>query len=145
MSAQMYDKIVYEGKEYRLAAAPLEAHFIANPNLRPKFVGFNSGCTRGYVARWEVRGGRLYLVGMEMICKTDSTFDSLFPDEKDGVFAEWVSGELTCPYGSLVQYSHAGFARKLDHELILSIENGVLVSEKIKNDTEIAVSASGRV
>jgi hypothetical protein len=135
LSAQLYDKIVYEGQEYGLAAAPLEACFAANPILRPKFTGFNSACTRGYIARWEFRGGRLYLVGMDMVCKTDATFDSLFPGGKDGVFAEWVSEELVCPCGALVKYEHAGFARKLEHELLLSVKNGVLESAKIRDNT----------
>jgi hypothetical protein len=135
LSAQLYDRIVYDGKEYGLAAAPLEAYFAANPTLRPKFIGFNSACTRGYTARWEFRdGGRLYLVGMDMVCKTDATFDSLFPDGKDGVFAEWVSKELVCPYGALVKYDHAGFARKQEHELLLSVKNGVLESAKVRDN-----------
>jgi hypothetical protein len=131
----MYDRIVYEGREYGLAATPLEAHFAVKPELRPKFVGFNSGCARGYVARWEIRGDRLYLVGMDMIRKTDETFSSLFPDGEEGIFADWVSGELPCPYGGLMKYDHAGFARKLEHELILSIENGIFKSARVKNNT----------
>ena len=135
MSAQMYDKIVYEGKEYGLAAVPLEAHFAANPSLRPKFTGFNSACTRGYTAQWEIREGRLYLTGMEMVCKTDTTFDSLFPNGKDGIFAGWVRGELTCPYGNLLKYDHAGFVRRREYELILSLENGVLESARVQDNT----------
>jgi hypothetical protein len=131
----MYDKIVYEGKEYWLAATPLEAHFAANPGLRPKFEGFVSACARGYVARWEVRENRLCLTGMEMICRTDATFASLFSGGKDGVFAEWVSGDLVCPYGGLVKYDHAGFARKLEHELILSFRNGVLETARTRDNS----------
>ena len=135
MSAQMYDKIVYEGKEYGLAAAPLEIYFAANPDRRPKFLGFNSACSRGCVARWEIREARLYLTDIEMVCQTDATFDSLFPGGKDGVFAGWVSRELICPHGKLLKYDHAGFARKLERELILSVKNGVLESAKIKDNT----------
>jgi hypothetical protein len=130
----MYDRIIYEGKEYGLAATPLEGRFASSPALRPKFAGFNSACTRGYVARWEIRGDRLCLVGMDMICKTDATFASMFPDGDRGVFADWVSGELPCPWGALVRYDHAGFARTLEHELILSIENGVLRSARVKEN-----------
>ncbi|GHV46683.1 hypothetical protein FACS1894204_08800 [Synergistales bacterium] len=132
MSAQMYDSITYEEKDYWLAATPLEEHFAANPALRPKFVGFNSACARGYVAKWEIRDQRLCLVGMDMILETDAAFDSLFPDGV--VFAGWVSGELTCPYGGLLKYDHAGFARTLEHELILSVENGILKSARVKDN-----------
>jgi hypothetical protein len=74
---------------------------------------------------------------MEMICRTDATFASLFPDGGDGgVFAGWVSGDLACPYGELVKYDHAGFARKLEHELILSFRDGVLETARVQDNTE---------
>jgi hypothetical protein len=131
----MFDKIAYEGQDYWLAAVPLETYFTANPGLRPQFSGFNTACMRGYIARWEIRDGRLFLTGMEMVRPTDATFASLFPGkEEEGVFADWVSGELTCPYGGLVKYRHAGFARTLEHEMILSIENGVFKSAKVKHN-----------
>jgi hypothetical protein len=137
VSAQFFDKIVYEGREYGLAVLPLETYFTARPELRPRFSDFNSACMRGYVARWEVRGDRLFLAGMEMIRRTDATFASLFPGmETEGVFAGWVSGKLTCPYGNLVKYDHAGFARTLEHELILSVENGLVRSAKVKDNVK---------
>jgi hypothetical protein len=122
----MYDKLKYEGLDYGLAATPLEEYFRANPDRRPVFDGFNSGCRRGYVARWEIRDARLFLVGMDMACDTASTFSSVFPEARDGVFAGWVNGDFVCPYGKLVYYDHAGFERKQEHELVMSIENGVL-------------------
>jgi hypothetical protein len=130
----MFDRIVWGGRAYWLAAAPLQDYFYAHPDLRPKFLGFNSACKRGYVAQWEIRKDRLYLVGMEMICQTDATFASLFPGGEEGVFADWVSGDLTCPYGNLVKYEHAGFARTLEHELILSVENGILRLARVKDN-----------
>jgi hypothetical protein len=130
----MYDKIIYEGKDYGLAAAPLEYYFSANAELRPNFTSFNSGCMRGYVGRWEIRGDRLYLVGMDMVRETASTFASIFPDACDGIFADWVSGDLVCPHGKLVKYDHAGFQSKREHELILTIESGVLKSTAARDN-----------
>jgi hypothetical protein len=45
-----------------------------------------------------------------------------------------VSGDLACPYGGLAKYDHAGFARKLEHELILSIEKGIFKSARVKDN-----------
>jgi hypothetical protein len=130
LSAQYYDGIVYEGADYGLAATPLEDYFKAHADARPKFTSFNTACMRGYIARWEVRGEKLYLVGMDMKRETDATFESIFPDARDGMFAGWVSGDLVCPYGKKLRYDHAGFARKMEHELILTFEKGILKSAR---------------
>ncbi|MDR2175063.1 MAG: hypothetical protein LBO82_03890 [Synergistaceae bacterium] len=136
MSAQRQDRIRYEGNDYGLAAAPLEPYFAARPELRPKFRTFDTGCMRGYIARWEIRGERLYLTGMDMVCETDATFASLFPEAGgEGIFASWVGGDLVCPRGKLLKYDHAGFGGQTESELILSLENGVLKSVRTKNNT----------
>jgi hypothetical protein len=127
----MYEKIRYEGVNYDLAAMPLEKYFDANPSRRPKFLGFNTGCMRGYLARWDVRDQKLYLVGMDMVLQTDAAFSSVFPEARDGLFAEWVSGDLVCPYGKMLKYDHAGFASIREHEMILTFENGMLKSTRI--------------
>jgi hypothetical protein len=135
MTAQMRDRIKYEGKDYGLSAAPLEGYFGANPAARPKFNGMNSACMRGYIADWEVRRGKLFLVGMEMVLQTDATFASVFPGAgQGGVFAEWVSGELKCPYGKLLRYDHAGFSSLCEHELALTVENGVVKGTATKDN-----------
>jgi hypothetical protein len=126
----MYENIRYEGENYGLAAMPLEKYFEANPSLRPVFSGFNTGCMRGYLAKWEVRDKKLYLVGMDMVLPTDATFQSVFPEARDGLFAEWVSGDLICPYGKMLRRDHAGFASVREHELILTFESGVLKSAR---------------
>lgn len=130
MSAQMYDKIVVDGREHWLAATPLEVYFKRYPEKRPVFKSFNSGCMRGYVALWEVRGDMLYLTGVQMINETDSSFASIFPDVDDGVFAEWVSGELRCTSGKLIKADNAGFASTREFERLLSIESGIVLSSR---------------
>jgi hypothetical protein len=132
----MYDRIKYNGTDYGLAATPLEGYFSARPDARPNFTGVNSACWRGYVARWEVRDEKLYLAGMDMILETDSTFGSIFPGARDGVFADWVSGDLTCPFGRMLKYDHAGFGRKMEKELILTIESGIVKSAQTKTNAE---------
>ena len=129
MSAQMYDKILIDGEERDLAAAPLEEYFRRFPEKRPAFSSFNSGCMRGYVARWEVRGGRLYLTGIRMVNDTDSTFESIFPDATagEGVFADWVSGDLACKSGRMLTVDHAAFGGKREFETTLQVEEGVVL------------------
>lgn len=127
MSAQMYDRITINGEDLNLAAAPLEEFFRRNPVKRPAFSSFNSGCMRGYVASWEVREGRLYLTGIRMVCDTESSFASIFPDAPDGVFADWVSGELRCSSGRLLEVDNAGFGGRREFETTLEVEEGVVL------------------
>jgi hypothetical protein len=127
MTTQMFDKIKYEGTEYNLASTPLEGYFAESGKERPKFTGFRTDCFRGYVARWEVEDGKLYLSGMDMKSQTDATFASLFPPGEK-VFASWVSGELQCPYGALKNYRHEGFASEYEHTKKFTVEKGVVVS-----------------
>ncbi|MDR1943466.1 MAG: hypothetical protein LBQ19_01450 [Synergistaceae bacterium] len=128
MSAQMNDRIKYKGSDYGLAATPLENYFSDNPELRPKFAGFNSACRRGYVARWEIIGEKLRLVGMDMVLQTDATFESLFPDAGEGVFADWVSGELPCHHGKYFRRNALDFSPVPEFTLTLEVENGVVKS-----------------
>jgi hypothetical protein len=137
LPAQIYDRIIYEGIDYQLASTPLEDYFTLKPALRPIFRTFDTSCMRGYVAQWEVRDSRLYLSGIEMKCKTDSTYGSIFPDAGGGFFAGWVSGDLSCPYGKLMEYNE-GFGRKHDHELILSFTNGVLTGAEKRSNVGLA-------
>ena len=67
---------------------------------------------------------------MDMVLQTDATFESVFPEAGDGMFADWVSGDLVCPYGKMLKYDHAGFASVREHELILTFERGILKSER---------------
>lgn len=131
MSAQMYDLLTYDGKQYGVAATPLEDYFGAYPHLRPKFTSVNSGCWRGYTALWEVRDDKLWLVGMKMICDTTSTFESIFP--AGAMFASWVGGKLVCPYGRIVRADNAAFSTVREFELELTLEDGVVksVNEKV--------------
>jgi hypothetical protein len=67
---------------------------------------------------------------MDMVLPTDATFQSVFPEAQDGLFADWVSGDLTCPYGKMLRRDNAGFASIREHELILAFENGILKSAR---------------
>ena len=131
MSAQFFDRLKYNEQDYGLAATPLSTYFSLHPEQRPVFASFNTACMRGYVADWEIRENALYLTGVEMVCKTESSFSSLFPNPPDGgVFAEWVSGVFRCVSGKLMRYEHAGFASVYEHEVSFTIEKGQVLDVK---------------
>ncbi|MDR1885627.1 MAG: hypothetical protein LBQ56_05075 [Synergistaceae bacterium] len=129
MTTQMFDRIKYMDREYGLAGAPLEAYFSAHPDLRPQYASRNTACWRGYVARWEIRDEKLYLVGMDMISFKDATFKSIFPDAPDsGIFADWVTGELKCPHGKIAPRTMTAPGPVYEFTLLFRAENGVIRS-----------------
>jgi hypothetical protein len=46
------------------------------------------------------------------------------------MFADWVSGDLVCPYGKMLKFDHAGFSSVREHELILTFGKGILKSSR---------------
>jgi hypothetical protein len=125
----MNDRIKYRDKQYGLAVFPLEEYFNNRGGTRPDFVMMQSACRRGYIAEWEVREDRLFLTGVEMVCFKDVTFDSLFPGATaQGVFADWVSGDLPCHYGKYFRRNALDFNPIPEFTLTLEVENGVVKS-----------------
>ena len=79
---------------------------------------------------------RLYLVKLKGTSRTeagwiDRTLADLFPDYPDGVFAHWFTGELRCPQGELIQYTHGGYASMYEMDLFLAIQQGQLTGERL--------------
>lgn len=132
MTAQTPEIIILNGKVFGLHSRPLEGYF-RRIKWRPTFLRRDSGNWRGYVARWEVFGERLFLTGLfgmywmvpsrllGKLAPDPDPFEpvedgvkslrlaDLFPDQAPLVFAEWVTERLVVPTGSLLVYVHAGF------------------------------------
>ena len=131
----MYDRLEYNGSEYHLAGAPLEAYFAEHKGRRPAFTSFSTGCVRGYIASWRISDKKLYLVDMEMVLETDATFETLFPGTPSGgIFADWASGVYVCPHGEIIGRDHARFMPVYEAELTITVENGVVISAEEKRN-----------
>jgi len=155
-TAQIPDRIVYEGDTFSLHNTPLDMYpgeGITNPyNLFESSGCFFTGCWRNYVATWMIENNRLYLTEIKNACyptemtgagtayksEADSVGNeyadlmALFPDRyKNGrVLADWVNGELYAPYGDLLYYVHDGFRSIYENELQLNFEKGELLEVK---------------
>jgi hypothetical protein len=131
MTAQVHEKIRYQGKRMRLASCP---HF---PEDHPRIneaseedimklamddkteIIFSTACWRGYIGSWSIRRGQLYLTKLEgRICL----------DGKDAILADWFTGELHIPQGKILDYIHMGFDSVYEEEFILTLEQGVVVN-----------------
>src|SRR6266849_4519538 len=132
MTAQTPEIIILNGKVFGLHTRPLEGYF-RRIKWRPAFLGGHSGNWRGYVARWEVFGERLFLTGLfGMYWKIPSRLlgklapdpdpfepardgvkslrlQDLFPDQAPLVVAEWVTERLVVATGPRLVYMHFGF------------------------------------
>lgn len=136
MTAQFSDSIMYKGELYGIANEPFEEYLKTRPDIQ--YNGYCSACWRGYIAKWEIIGDKLFLIGLnefqfgkeEPIIKEKSyNFNDIFPNQ-DKVFADWYSGELKIPQGEVLKYVHACYASIYEKEVHLDIKEGVVVGER---------------
>ncbi len=135
MTAQMSEVLHYEGQKLSMMGSPLDVHFALRGEW-PSFRVPSTALWRGYVGTWEVRHGRLYLIGLRAQLKdgTTVTLETLFPGYPDRVFAHWFTGKLHVPQGPLIQFVNQGHQSRHEADLFLHVERGVLVfTELIKN------------
>lgn len=128
MTAQIGEKLIYNGVETWMAAEPLNQYLKNRKDL--KFEEMMSACWRGYFGEWEIIDDKLYLIGFDAYVegkKVDLNF--LFPGQ-DRVFADWFTGQIRIPYGELMEYVHMDYCSIYEKDIILTVVEGV-VTEKI--------------
>ena len=135
MTAQISEKLTYEGRQLSMCSEPLSDYF-ALAGVSP---GFESNCTalwRGYVGSWEILENRLYLIGLSGTLEdgTEATLQTLFPGFPARVFAHWFSGRIRVPEGKMLDYVHLGYASTYERDLFLDIEKGVLQSTSVREN-----------
>ena len=103
MTHQLHENIIYEGRDLSMTTCPKVP--LDDPRVieltdkelfakgQPRVV--SSNCWRGYLGSWEIKEGRLYLIGLERNLKLEG-FEPLF--------ADWVSEELMI----VVEYAFEG-------------------------------------
>lgn len=139
-TAQIPDRITYEGQAQALYAQPIHALLEARPDLRRRVerrIGPRcSASWSGLRAEWLVEHDRLYLVGLEANpCEREP---DRIPLRKLGarrgearLFADWFSGELRLPQGAEREYVHMGFESVYERDLFLTIEQGRVVGRRV--------------
>ena len=161
MTAQVPDKLEYQGKLLSLFTNPLD---LLPADRRRAFVSENTLNWRGYVALWEVRDGRLYLKDLRgRICATPPEsgaerapcgkhhrgaceiesvdLQGAFPGQRGPIFAEWYTGELKVPQGRLLEYVHMGYASQYERYLMIDIAAGAVVQTRdVKSEPPVPPS-----
>ena len=113
MTAQRPDRIIYKGKEYVLLLdKPLELYFELNPLAKPTFNDWSSACSRGYIARFEIKNKELRL--KDIFSPTGSPTKTRLSEEK----IYWYTGCLTLDCKPTVK-----------NHIVLEIEKGKVIKE----------------
>lgn len=135
MTAQIAERLLYQGREVAMCTNPLSDYF-AMGGYTPRF---ESNCTalwRGYVGRWEIVDERLYLIELHGTLEdgTEASVATIFPDFPERVFAHWYSGTIRIPQGKLLDYVHMGYGSTYERDLFLDIERGVVVATRVRHN-----------
>lgn len=141
MTAQIREKLSYNGKIYHLAAEPLYPYLEEH---KIKFVSSSTACWRGYVGNWIIENDYLYLVELKAYIKSENSslggkevgLGYLFPGQ-DKVLADWFSGVIRIPHGEMIHYVHMGYASVYEKELFLRFVNGKYVSYREIDNTQL--------
>ena len=131
MTAQSADIIIIDCKPCGLLTNPLEMYRECYRRDMVFFEDFpNSSCWRGYVAEWEIDGGKLFLLKVNgsvsyrgvqsgprprieelrgsnvdlFKYRVPATLSELFGTVKERVPATWFTGELQIPQGEMTEY-----------------------------------------
>jgi hypothetical protein len=137
MTAQMPEKLFFEGKSVPLLTNPLSQYFEMSGTF-PNFYAPNTALWRGYIGYWEILADRLYLTRVEgrLVDDTNVCLNELFPGFADRVFAHWFSGPLRIPKGKMLEYFHGGYGSVFEEDIIISVLKGILTDTKvIRNGT----------
>lgn len=92
LKKQFQDKITIEAQVYCTESQPLREfeEEIRDYLVKTDFV--YNGLKRQYIAHWKIEENKLYLVEIKVI--TDNELKSVFPENKEKIFANWFSGEI---------------------------------------------------
>lgn len=137
-TAQIPDKLVYEGESYKLFTNPLESYFKKHPDKKPIAEIMMTSLWRGYVATFEIKDYKFYVKDIEIPVRKEgddtdlewkSVLEEVFPDE-DSLFMDWYSGLLVVPRGEMISYVHMGYASEYEEYTIVQITDGVAKKRK---------------
>lgn len=133
MTAQISESLYYQGENLRLCTNPLDSYF-ALGGARPDFADTSTALWRGYVGRWDIVDGRLYMVGLTATL-TDgrpATLDTVFPGYGERVFAHWYTGTLRVPQGRRLKYVHMGYGSVHERDLLIDVARGVVTGTSLR-------------
>jgi len=155
MSAQLPDKIIFNGASLDLYSNPLEEYF-RSKKRKPAF-NTSSQCVRGYVAQWEISHNRLLLkeiqgnylyrnIFFQKKYKKISIADLFQKAKNKMVKATWFSGKLRIPQGKMTAFDDHGYASRFEKEIIISVEKGdVVKTVMLDNQNRMLINDENKI
>ena len=135
MTIQAGDILSYNGEKTTIATEPLKPYLKTRSDV--SFIYKSTALVRGYIGTWEIRNKKLYLISLLGFVDNNEKVDLnyLFPNKTE-VFADWFSGDIRIPEGELLEKINLGYASVFEKDRILTIKEGILISETVKNNTK---------
>lgn len=153
-TAQIPDKLIYNGDTLYIFANPLELLYV-NDSIRPKYFEEKEACMltacwRAYQAEWTIIDNNLYLTGIYSCCYYEdgikADLSKLFGDKciHGKVKADWVTAKIIAPQGKVLYYIYDGYASIYEKELELNFIKGQLAGTIIYDNSKTRQSIYSR-
>jgi len=146
-TGQTSELIIYKGDTLTMLCEPLETYLQKN-EPREKFYPFlKDGCStalwRGYVGLWEIKGNRLFLIDV-FACgdKTKSIRSKIFKEQNSKILADWFEGKLFIERGKMIKYTHMGYDRYYEKEILIDVEKG-MIGNTVEYDNGVKPNDNG--
>lgn len=141
MTAQIEEKILYKGENYRMTSLPFSNYLKTLKDIKLEM--FNTANYRGYFGSWKLKDNKLFLIDLHAnVAGTKGVeLDYFFPGQTE-VFARWFSGEVELQSGEMLEYVHQGFDSVFDKEIHLTFKKGKLIDEREVDNREKYMSVS---
>lgn len=136
MTAQFPEKVTFQGEQVAMYTEPLREYFNLT-GVKPSFRVTCSGLWRGYIGRWEIVDGQLFLIGLEGTLEDGSkaSLSTVFPNASDRVLAYWYSGTLRIPKGrKLEKFVHRSYASVFEYDLLFEVLRGDVVATRLQHN-----------
>lgn len=141
-TGQIPDIMVVDGDTMLLLCNPLDGYFDeAHPRPADMYGMGSTACWRAYQAYWEIRSDSLFLTGIRLGERGDSSdfypLERLFGDKASarGVFACWVNGNLRSAKGRMLYYVHLGYERVYEYDILYKVKAGKVRRKRIYDNT----------
>lgn len=146
MTQQIRDRLILDSEEHVIP--PMDLTDCPWPQVRRYISSVQkfSACWRGYYCKWALRNGHLLLVDIKIMWSGREAlleYQDVFPDQPEGVPADWFSGEIEVPQGESLDLGHDYW---MDEEtLTLVISNGTLTGSSRRDNRQAAAEKARRI
>ena len=139
MTAQIGERLQYDGREMSMSTHPLGDYFAlggVNPGFGREWPLDCTALWRGYIGGWEIVGGRLYLIAINVMpgSRVRANLETVFPGYPDRVFAHWYTGTLRVPQGNVLKYVHMGHQSTFESDMLIDVERGAIGHVRIREN-----------